>query len=128
VEFGGEVFVGLAGLQVAGGVVVADDDADGAELEGFFKDDTGVDDGGGDAALADDLDVFLFDAAALVEVEDYENFVGVVFEEGAEVGGGGPAVFDDGFFEGGGGLSAAAEFEGGGDGDGFGEAYSLDLH
>ena len=56
-EFAGDLFVGVAGLADAGGVVVDEDDGGGAGEDGAFENFTGGDDEVFEGADGDDFDV-----------------------------------------------------------------------
>ena len=62
---------------------MADDKADGFFPESDLEDKAGVDIGGGDAAFTDLFEVF--EVVGLVEIEDAEDLVRIVSEEGLDV-------------------------------------------
>lgn len=77
----GDVFVG--GGWVAGWVVVDADYVGGGEEVGFFEDFAGMGDGGVDGAFEEEFFVEVF--FLVVEIEDVEVFLFLVFEEVVEV-------------------------------------------
>ena len=78
----GKLFVGAAGSETAGGVVMAEYEGDGILLEGFAENDAGVGYGAGDAAFADHFQ--LLDFIGPVEVEYGKHFVPQVAETGPQ--------------------------------------------
>jgi len=117
----GQVFVGFAWDDVAGGVVVRHGKGYGIVFQCGTEDDANVDGGLCDAAGADALFPYYF--VSLVEIDGPEFFVREVGYAGADVEEEVVAVGDDVFFV----FAlffkhAVAQFEGGKDGDGFGKA------
>jgi len=118
----GEVAVGTAGTRIAGGVVVDEKKAVGAVEDDGVEDVAGVGDGFVDGAVGDGEEAG--GAEASVEKGDAEGFAGEVAHLGGEgvVGGdGGVEGGEAAVFSG----HAGAEFEGGDELGGFGEAEAV---
>ncbi len=116
----GDADVAVGRFELAGGVVVGDDDAGCVVCDGVFKYQLGIHKGARSAAHGDALEVC--DAVGAIEQEDEELFVVEILEvvsDGLE-GIAGRANF--GFLWCGFDHATSADFESGSDGDGFGFA------
>lgn len=125
-DIGRYVSICFAGEEKTGGMIVAEDEVDCIQFQGFFEDEADIYGGAGKAAFADDDEIQHF--SRIIQIGDAKDFVAEILEGRLEPGGEIAALDDPEFVEVLAGLSSAAEFEGGGQGGGFSQADAFEAH